>query len=198
MAWLLNSRLDQLVLAAVISPADLGRYAVAVGIAEAPGFLAAGPREVLLARAAKSQRLDEIPKIAQTLLIICVISGAVSGYFAAPVLAAVFGREFRGISFVLGILLAATGFDIALGLLNTGLVAVGRLRSAAINQGVGLLITAVVLPIAVSLGGGIMWAAAIRLVASISACSLARLDVWRFTRLEHLNAEHSEGGNGVG
>jgi O-antigen/teichoic acid export membrane protein len=190
MAWLLHARLDQLVLAAVVSPGDLGRYAVCVGIAEAPSSLASGPRQVLLARAAKSHNLDEIPKIAQATLVTGVIGGAVSGYFADPLLAAVFGPEFRGTAYVLGVLLAATGFEIALGMLNSGLIAVGRVRSAAINQFAGLLLTVVVLPIAVSLGGGILSAAAVRLVASGSACLLARIDVWRFSRSQRIESEH--------
>ena len=72
-AWPLFMYLDQFVLAAVISPADLGRYAVCVGIAQAPAALASGPRQVLLARAARSQSLDEIPKVAQSFLVIAVI-----------------------------------------------------------------------------------------------------------------------------
>jgi O-antigen/teichoic acid export membrane protein len=189
-AWPLHVRFDQLVLAAAVSPADLGRYAVCVGIAEAPAALASGPRQVLLARAAKFHNLDEIPKVAQSILVIGVIGGTVSGFFAAPLLAAVFGPEFRGISFVFGILLAATGFEIALGMLNTGLIAVGHVRSAAINQFAGLLLLVVVLPIAVWLGGGIVSAAVIRLVASASACLLARVDVWRFSRSQQIDSEH--------
>jgi O-antigen/teichoic acid export membrane protein len=190
MAWLLHVYLDQLVLAAFVSPADLGLYAVCVGIAQAPAALASGPRQVLLARAAKSQNLDEIPKVAQAILVIAVISGAVSAYFAGPLLAAVFGPEFGGTSLVLGVLLAATGFDIALGLFNTGLIAVGRLRSAAINQSVGLLVTVVILPIAVASGGGILSAAIIRLVSSASACLSARIDVLRFSRSQQINSEY--------
>jgi O-antigen/teichoic acid export membrane protein len=188
-AWPLYANLDQLVLATMVAPADLGRYAVCMAIAQAPAALASGPRQVLLARAARSQSLDEIPKIAQTILVIAVIGGAVSGYFAGPLLEAVFGPEFHGISLVLGILLAATGFEIGLGMLNTGLVAVGRVRSATINQGVALLITAIALPIAVSLGGGILSAAVVRLVAAASACLLARLDVRRFSRSQRVDSE---------
>jgi O-antigen/teichoic acid export membrane protein len=190
-AWPLYANLDQLVLAAMVSPADLGRYAVCMAIAQAPAALASGPRQVLLARAAKSQSLDEIPRIAQTALVIAVITGALSGYFAGPLLAAVFGPEFRGISLVLGILLVATGFEIALGMLNTGLVAVGRVRSATINQGVALLISAVVLPIAVSLGGSILSAAVVRLVAAASACLLSRLGVRRFSRSQQTDSKHA-------
>jgi O-antigen/teichoic acid export membrane protein len=190
MAWLLYVYLDQLVLAAFVSPADLGRYAVCVGIAAAPAALANGPRQVLLARAARSQNLDEIPKIAQMILVIALIGSAVSGYFAGPLLTAVFGSEFGGISLVLGVLLAATGFEIALGLLNSGLVAVGRLRSATFSGFAGLLPTFVVLPIVVSSGGGILSAAVIRLVASIFACLLARVEVWRFSRSQPVDSEH--------
>jgi O-antigen/teichoic acid export membrane protein len=117
------------------------------------------------------------------------MSGVVSGYFAGPLLAAVFGPEFRGISVVLGLLVAATGFDIAMGMLNTGLIAVGRLRSAAINQSIGLLLTVVVLPIAVASGGGILSAAIIRLIASTAACVSARLEVGRFSRSQQINSE---------
>jgi O-antigen/teichoic acid export membrane protein len=191
MAWLLHARLDQLILAAVVLPADLGRYAVCVGIAEAPSFLASGPRQVLLARAAKTHSLREIPKVAQTLLVIVVVSGIASGFFAGPVLTAVFGAEFGGTSWVLGLLLAATGFDIALGLLGAGLVAVGRLRSAAISQTAGLLITVIFLPVALSFGAGIVAAAAIRFAASFCACLLARLAVWRVNHSQGLQSDRS-------
>jgi O-antigen/teichoic acid export membrane protein len=190
MAWLLHVYLDQLVLAAFVSPAQLGLYAVCVGIAQAPSALASGPRQVLLARAAKSHNLDEIPRIAQAIVVLGLMSGVVSGYFAGPLLAAVFGPEFRGISVVLGLLVAATGFDIAMGMLNTGLIAVGRLRSAAINQSIGLLLTVVVLPIAVASGGGILSAAIIRVIASTSACVSARIEVGRFSRSQQINSEN--------
>lgn len=182
MAWLLNARLDQLVLAAVISPTDLGRYAVCVGIAEAPGFLASGPRQILLARAAKTHSLREIPPIAMAITLVAAIGGVGTASLADPVLAAVFGPEFRGTAPVLGILLGAAGFDIAAGLLNSGLVAVGRGRSATFNQVAGLLITAVVLPIVIHLGGGILEAAAVKCTATAFACLLARADVWRYGR----------------
>lgn len=190
MAWLLYVYLDQLVLAAFVSSADLGRYAVCVGIAAAPAALANGPRQVLLARAAKSQNLDEIPRVAQLILAISVIGSIVAGYLAGPLLPAIFGPEFGGLSLVLGVLLAATGFEIALGMLNSGLIAVGRLRSATISGLTGLLPTFVVLPIAVSSGGGILSAAVIRLVASVFACVLARVEVWRFCRLQQIDSEH--------
>ncbi len=186
MAWLLQVYLDQLVLAAFVSPASLGVYAVCVGIAQAPAALASGPRQVLLARAAKSQNLDEIPKVAQAIIVIALVTGVAAGYCADPLLSAIFGPEFGGAAVVLGILLAATGFDIALGLLSTGLIAVGRIKSAAINQSVGLLLTAIVLPIVVASGGGILSAAVIRLASSVAACALARINVRRFSQSQRV------------
>jgi O-antigen/teichoic acid export membrane protein len=185
---LLQVYLDQLVLAAFVSPASLGVYAVCVGIAQAPAALASGPRQVLLARAAKSQNLDEIPKVAHAIIVIAVVTGLVAGYWSGPLLSAIFGSEFGGAAIVLGILVAATGFDIALGLLSTGLIAVGRIKSAAINQSVGLLLTAIVLPIVVASGGGILSAAIIRLVSSAAACAFARVNVRRFSQSQRVPA----------
>ncbi len=85
--------------------------------------------------------------------------------------------------------MAACGFDIALGMLNTGLLAVGRVRSSAINQGVALVLTAAALPIAVSLGGSIIWAAIVRLSASAVAFSLARLNVRQFSRSQESTSD---------
>ncbi|WP_071947538.1 oligosaccharide flippase family protein [Mycolicibacterium pallens] len=188
-AWPIYMYLDQLVLSAVVSPADLGRYAVCAGIAQAPAALASGPRQILLARAAKSQNLDEIPTIAQSFLAAGIVGGAACGFLAGPILEAIFGPEFRGISAILGLLVAACGFDIALGMLNTGLLAVGRVRSSAINQGVALVLTAAALPIAVSLGGSIIWAAIVRLSASAVAFSLARLNVRQFSRSQESTSD---------
>ena len=184
LAWQLNTRLDQLVLAMFVSAADLGRYAVCVGIAEVPSALASGARQVILARVATSHVFHGVMRIAHVFLVAGVVSGALSAYFAAPLLAAVFGHEFSSISLVLGILLAATGFDVAAGLVNIGLTAVGRGRSASMNQLIGLSITVIVLPIAVLHGGGITSAAAVRLVASACAYLLALSSVRRFNRSE--------------
>ncbi|WP_176562258.1 lipopolysaccharide biosynthesis protein [Mycolicibacterium palauense] len=184
MSWLLRARLDQLVLAGFVSPADLGRYAVGVGIAEAPVALANGPRQVLLARAAKSHNLDDIPKIAYSILTILSLVGLVAGFFSDPLLGAVFGPDFRGIGPILGVMLAATGFEIAVGLQNGGLIAVGYVRSAAINQFVVLLATGAILPIVLAMGGGILSAAVMRLAAAAIACSLAHISVQSFRRTQ--------------
>ena len=189
LAWQLNARLDQLVLAVFVSAGDLGRYAVCVGIAEVPSFLASGPRQVVLARVAKSHAVSGVARITPAILVTGVMSGALSAYFAAPLLAAVFGPEFRSTSLVLGILLAATGFDIAAGLLNSCLIAVGRGRSATMNQLVALSVTLLVLPIAILLGGGISSAAAVRLVGSACAYLLALSRLRRFSRSEGPHVE---------
>jgi O-antigen/teichoic acid export membrane protein len=184
LAWQVNSRLDQLVLAVFVSAADLGRYAVCVGIAEVPALLASNPRQVVLARVSKSHDFTGVPRITVAILAIGAIGGALSAYFSAPLLAAVFGPEFRSASLVLGILLAATGFDIGAGLLNSCLVAVGRGRAGSIAPICGLSVTAIVLPVVVLLGGGIESAAAVRLIASMSTYLAAMLCIRRFSRSE--------------
>jgi O-antigen/teichoic acid export membrane protein len=173
LAWQLNLRLDQLVLAMFVSAADLGRYAVCVGIAEVPAVLAHGPRDVVLARAAKGHTFKGVPRITLAIIVTGVISGVLSAFFAAPLLAAVFGPTFRSGSLALGILLAATGFTIGAGLLARCLIAIGRGRSATMSQVVGLCVTVVILPVAVSFGGGITSAAAVSLASSTSAYLLA-------------------------
>jgi O-antigen/teichoic acid export membrane protein len=182
LAWQLNARLDQLILSIFVPAADLGRYAVAVSIAEIPTFLANGPRQVILARVAKSHSFGGMPRFTQVIVVAGVVTGALAAYFSAPLLGAVFGPEFRSAAVPLGILLAATGFDLSTGLLNSCLIGVGRGRSATMNQLVGLSITVVVVPIVVLLGGGIAAAAAVRLVGCVCAYVLARSSSWRFTR----------------
>ena len=184
LAWQVNARLDQLVLSLFVSAADLGRYAVCVGIAEVPTFLANGPRQVMLARVAKTHSFHGVPRMTQGILVVGLVTGVLAAFFSAPLLAAVFGPDFRSASLVLGILLAATGFDVGAGLLNSCLIAVGRGKSATINQMVSLSITAVVVPSVVSLGGGIAAAAAVRLVGSTCAYLLALLSSRRFSRSE--------------
>jgi len=184
LAWQVNSRLDQLVLSVFVSAADLGRYAVCVGIAEVPTFLANGPRQVVLARVSKSHNFTGVRGITLAIVALGAISGALSASFAAPLLGAVFGPEFRSASLVLGLLLAATGFDLSAGLLTSCLVAVGRGRSASIAQLAGLSVTAIVLPIVLLLGGSISSAAAVRLAASACTYLLALSNIRRFSRSE--------------
>lgn len=186
LAWLLNRRLDQLVLAVAVSAADLGVYAVCVGVAEVPAMLAYGLQEVILARVAKSQSFNGVPRFTLAILVTGGVSGAVAAFFAAPLLAAVFGAEFRSGSLALSILLVAASFQISAMLLTRCLIAVGRGRSATMAYTGGLCVTVVLLPIVVSLGGGITGTAAVSLAASMCAYLLALASLRRFSRSERV------------
>jgi O-antigen/teichoic acid export membrane protein len=184
LAWSLNARLDQLVLAVAVPPADLGRYAVSVNIAEVPASAAQGPREVILARVAKSRTFPGVRAITLAILAIGVAVGGLAALFAGPLLAVVFGPEFRSASLVLGILLAATGFDTGAGVLTRCLIALGHGRSATMCYVLGLCVTVVVLPPALLLGGGILAAAAVSLTAAVCAYLVALASLRRLSQAE--------------
>ena len=197
----LNARLDQLLLAVFVPAADLGRYAISVGITDVPLFLAAGPRDVVLTRVAKSRSFARIPGITFAIVVTGVVSGALSAFFAAPLLAAVFGTEFRSASLVLGILLAASALDIGAGFLTRCLIGVGRGTSASMCYILGLCVTVIVLPTLLLLGGGTTSAAVTSLASSACTYLLALSSLRRFSRSEgfsRLNGGGLEPLNGGG
>lgn len=175
--WPLYTRLDQLFLAATSSAPELGRYAVCVAIAELPIALSGGPRQILMARAAKSGSLKELRRIAQIIPIIGLLAGAICLAIAEPVMTFVFGPEFSGLSLVIATLILASTFEIALGILNAGLLVNQQLKKALAIQTAALVALLVALPVVTSLGGGTLAVATARVATSSLAFFISRSKV---------------------
>lgn len=166
LAWALMSKLDQLLLAALSSSADLGRYAVCAGIAEMPAILFNGARNVILARVARSHSFAGV-FVGTALIVACGTAvGIVAAMFSAPLMTALFGSEFQSTALILGILLVAMSLDIAAGIATSCLIAVGRGGSVTVCYLGGLALTMTVLPLGLHFGGGALAAALTRLCAA--------------------------------
>ena len=161
LAWALNNRLDQLILAFLISAESLGLYAVCVAVAEVPIVLASGLRQVVLVQVSESRSTRRIFRLSYG-AIICGLLGSVCAMTVGPqLLSFVFGSEFGYVANVLAILLVASGLIVASGLLNTTLIAMGSGRLTVLSQGAGLAISAGALFVVIPLGGGIVGAACV-------------------------------------
>lgn len=182
LAWQVNATLDQLLLAIFASSDNLGRYAVCVGIAQIPGVMAIGLRNVVLVRVARSNVYAGIPIITAVVILLSTVVGVLAALYADPLIIALLGSEFGSTSWVLGILLIATGFDVAAGIATSCLIALGHGRSVTFCYVIGLFITAALLPPAIMLGGGIISAAIIRLISSALPYCLALFLLRRLNR----------------
>jgi O-antigen/teichoic acid export membrane protein len=175
--WPLYIRSDQLILVATSSTAELGRYAICVAIAEIPMALSGGPRQILMARAAKSGSLIELRTIAQIIPIIGLFGAALCVVTAEPAITFVFGPEFSGLSLVVAALVLASAFEIALGILNAGLLVDQRVKKALAIQTVALVFLLATLPLVISLEGGLLAVASVRAATSGFAFFWSRMSL---------------------
>lgn len=161
MAWTLNSRLDQLVLATLVSPADLGRYAVCVTMAELPVVLASGLRQVVLVRAAEEGGAGRVARLTGLVLAGGAVAGCAALVLGDPAMTFLFGPAFGDTAVMLAALVMASAFIVSSGLMNTCLIATGNGRLTLLSQATGLLVTVALFSVLVPLGGGIVAAALI-------------------------------------
>jgi len=137
-----NHRLDQAVMAAVVTSAELGRYAVAAGlVAIASGFVGAVVT-ALLPRVAR-EGIQSVPRIVRVSVL--VMAGALaaltaSAPFAVPLL---FGSDFKGAVPLVAILAVATVFMGVSAVAGSALQGHGRPQDSARPQLAGLIITIV-------------------------------------------------------
>jgi O-antigen/teichoic acid export membrane protein len=153
--WPLFTRADQLMLAAATSATELGRYAVCVAIADVSVALSAGPRQILMARAAKSGSVKELRKLAQLVPIIGLLGGLLCVAAAGPVMTFLFGPEFSGLSNVVAALVLASSFEIAVGILGGGLIVADKVKRLLMIQTVALIFLLLILFFVMSLGAGL-------------------------------------------
>lgn len=174
LSWSLNSRLDQLVLAAMLPAAELGRYAVCVTLAELPVVLAAGARQIVLVRTAEAGTARKVIGLTRLVLIAGMMVGATALVISDPVMVWVFGASFGGTSVVLACLLLSSAFVISSGLINSSLIALGRGSWTIASQCTGLVVSVTLLFTIIPNGGGIV-AAGLISVATYAAVYLASM-----------------------
>ena len=149
----MNLRLDQLVLATLLGPRELGLYvaAVAWGSATTPVLSAVGP--VLFPRLSAMTSADERRGlITKTLLgfgAVSAISAIASLSLAHLGIPWLFGEAFRAAVPAAAVLVVANVFSVNNGLLEDILRGLGRPRAVFVSQTVGLATTVVLLALLV-------------------------------------------------
>ena len=169
---LLNRRLDQVILAALVEPMYLGLYVVAVSassIVESPSRTVAA---VLFPRVARSPRhaREELAQFGQISLT-CSLFLTFAGMIAIPVLLPIFyGPEYRA-SVAPALLLTVASMFVAIGLVWSSVFrGLGRPEIPSQSEGIALLFTVVVMPFLVH-RYGILGAAMSSLLAYSIAAS---------------------------
>lgn len=175
----LNSRLDQAVLAAVVEPASLGLYAVAVTISSLPMALgqAFGSRTFAQVAGSEGDARGHVSgfQLRRALLVssVAALVIALSAPWGIPLL---FGAHFAGAVPPTLVLLAATPSLAATAVLAASLNAVGLPGRSSQGEALALVVTAVLLPFAVSVGD-------LYLIALVSVVAHTASAFWHYLAL---------------
>lgn len=170
-ALISNARLDQLLMAALVSSRQLGLYALAVTISTVSSSLMTAVSNALFPRVAQGEAelAARATRVATAMVLaLNLVIGACSP-FLVPL---VFGEAFADSVPMLAILLGASVFQVAGLVLGSALTAGGDPASAARSQIAGLAITIPALLVLLPSGGGIA-AAWISLVAYVVTLAIA-------------------------
>ena len=163
LSQLLNHRLDQFLMVALVSRRQLGLYAVAVTISGIAGMLASAMNTVLYPKLAAGEDLDVARALRRGLF--AVTCGCVAAAVVSPVLLPImFGSAFGDAVPMLLILLAASIPLAGVTILSAVLTAGRRILSAGVSEIVALAVTVVGLLLLLPPLGGI-GAAIVSLVA---------------------------------
>ena len=137
-------RIDQVLLAPLVGPVQLGYYAVAVTLAEIPAYAQKAFREVIFASSARRSDPYLVARAARVIVLVQVPLCAAGILLAPHVIHALFGEDFKPATDMARVLFVATipaGCGVVLG---AGLLAVGRpeLRSLALVTGAASTVVA--------------------------------------------------------
>jgi O-antigen/teichoic acid export membrane protein len=157
----LTTRLDLMIIPAFLSAATVGLYSVAANVSWIVVTVSASLAPLVLPTAAAQEgggRRTVVRSVHATLAVAVVVAAvlAVSAGFAVPL---VYGSAFEGSVAPLRLLLAGSVLYAGATVLFSGLYALNRPFTAAVNQVGGILVTVVGLVIFLEDGG--IWAAAI-------------------------------------
>jgi O-antigen/teichoic acid export membrane protein len=157
----LTTRLDLMIIPAFLSAATVGLYSVAANVSWIVVTVSGSLAPLVLPTAAAQEgggRMTVVRSVHATLAVAVVVAAALamSAGFAVPL---VYGEAFEGSIAPLRLLLAGSVFYAAATVLFSGLYALNRPFTAAVNQVGGILVTVVGLVVFLEDGG--IWAAAI-------------------------------------
>lgn len=130
-------RIDQVLLAPLVGPVQLGYYAVAVTLAEIPAYAQKGFREVIFASSARRSDPYLVARAARVIVLVQVPLCAAGIVLAPYVIHGLFGEDFKPATDMARVLFVATIPAGSAMVLGAGLLAVGRpeLRSLALVLG---------------------------------------------------------------
>ncbi|MGY1787305.1 oligosaccharide flippase family protein [Geodermatophilus sp. SYSU D00698] len=174
LAYILTMRADQLLLTPLAGPRQLGLYAVAVTLAEIPLLAADSVRMILLAEVS-ARRDPHLVARACRLGIACMIPIALVGAALSPIgIYLLYGASFSGAALPTVVLLASTAVFVPGSLMSASLIAFGHPGLSTLPTLLGLMVTAVVAPVAV-IWWGATGAALATFVAYLASSILALL-----------------------
>lgn len=152
---LVNWRLDQLVLVALVSPKQLGLYVVSVHFAEIPSTAVNAVRNLLFA---ESAHRDEVALVARAARIVSFLATVIAacGVVAAPLMVWIlFGSDFSESVPMVQILLVGSIPFCAEQILGAGLLATGRPGRRSMSQMIAAFVTVIGLLVLAPVLGGV-------------------------------------------
>lgn len=175
---LVNWRLDQLVLLALISQTQLGLYVVAVHFSEIPSTAVNAVRNVIFAEAAHRNERDLVARAARSVILLVGLSSLVAALLSPLLIRILFGKAYMpALGMALVLLVATIPFCLEQ-ILAAGLFAMKLPGLRSISQLLAAVVTVVGLfTLCPHLGG--MGAAITSLAAYTVNCGLA---IYQFTR----------------
>lgn len=179
---LVNWRLDQLVLIALVSPKQLGLYVVSVHFAEIPSTAVNAVRNLLFAESAHRNEVAIVARAARIVGFLATLI-AVCGIVAAPLMVWIlFGSDFaESVPMVQLLLVGSIPFCVEQ-ILGAGLLATGRPGRRSLSQMIAALVTVIGLLILAPLLGGV-GAALTSLIAYSVSFAITTAQFRRFSGL---------------
>jgi O-antigen/teichoic acid export membrane protein len=154
LAQLANARVDQLFMIKLVSPTELGLYAVAVTTASVPNFLSSAMSAPVLTRVAEGDRAL-VPRALRALLLVVVLVNAGLAAILPFALPFVFGEDFSD-AVPMALILVAASIPLAgISVLSPALVADGAPGVPSIGEIAALIVTVVGLLILLDPLGGV-------------------------------------------
>ena len=176
-SFVLNARLDLLILPAFVPAATVGLYSVSTNISWIVFALAGSVAAIVLPVAARQGATEGPATIARSVRATLLVAGALAlllSLVAGPLVHALFGAGFAGSVGALRILLPGSVLYAAALVIVAGLYAANRPLTAACAQGSGLLVTVAGLLLFLRAGGieAAAWVSTAA-YATVFACALA-------------------------
>lgn len=160
-----NARIDQVVLAFILRPRELGLYAVAVTVAELPTVIYKAGMRVLFARTASGYSWEAAASVNRLVVWGSIALAIVFYGISAIAVPVVFGPDFSGAIGLIYLLLPSAVFLAGAGVLGAALSGFDRPGIVSATESIGVIVTVVGLLITVP-GFGVQGAA---IVSSVSA-----------------------------